>query len=551
MANLKRSTLEKQLAFHKAQRVQYDPYFKQLREHFYPSAGRFDADKPNEVLKRYSKLVDTSPVEARKTLQSGMMAGSTSPALPWFRLATPDAGLMEFAPVKEYLAIVERLMREVFNRSNLYQALPKIYGEVGTFATACMAVVPDFNSVVRFQPFTMGQYYIAANSLGIVDTFYFVTKLQVRQVIGLNDRLGGGKVSKNVQAKFKAKEFYDWIDVVHCVQPNLDRDFDSPFAKDKAFISAYYEVGGDNEDLLAVSGYDKFPIIAPRWEVNDGDVMGTDCPGMASLPDAKQLQVQQKRKAKAVAGMVSPPTQSPAGQGKKLQYNILPGSHSTYDPNMGGEGISTIYQTSPRINELLEDIGETRKRIETAWYSDLFKMMLMSDRRQITAREVDERSDEKLLMIGPALQRMQKDLNDKLIDVTFHYMNQAGVLPPAPPELEGIELKVEYISSLAQSQQAAGFTALSGIARFTGELANLSGDISVWDKIDKDQVIDEAGEMLGVAPKVVKTDDVVAQEREIKQQAQAQAQAIEAGATMAKASKDSTQAQKNRIESEE
>ncbi|MDM3671847.1 portal protein, partial [Proteus mirabilis] len=54
-------------------------------------------------------------------------------------------------------------------------------------------------------------------------------------------------------------------------------------AKHKPFKSVYFEVAGDNEKVLRDSGYDEFPIMAPRWEVNGEDVSGSSCPGMLAL----------------------------------------------------------------------------------------------------------------------------------------------------------------------------------------------------------------------------------------------------------------------------
>ena len=47
-----------------------------------------------------------------------MMAGLTSPARPWFRLMTPDPALSEYAPVKEWLWMVEQRMRGVLRETD-------------------------------------------------------------------------------------------------------------------------------------------------------------------------------------------------------------------------------------------------------------------------------------------------------------------------------------------------------------------------------------------------------------------------------------------------
>ena len=64
-------------------------------------------------------------------------------------------------------------------------------------------------------------------------------------------------------------------------------------------------------------------------------------------------------------------------------------------------------------------IRDKENRIQRAFYEDLFLMLANSDRRQITAREIAERHEEKLLMLGPVLERIHGELLDPLIDVTF------------------------------------------------------------------------------------------------------------------------------------
>src|SRR5690606_36004887 len=112
---------------------------------------------------------------------------------------------------------------------------------------------------------------------------------------------------------------------------------------------------------------------------------------------------------------------------------------------------------------MLRDIDATEGRIRHGMFTDLFLAMLLSDRREMTAREVSERHDEKLLMLGPVLERVNDEVLDPLIDRTFAIMNRRGLLPPPPAELQGEQLKVEYISILHQAQKLVGTV---GMERF-------------------------------------------------------------------------------------
>jgi hypothetical protein len=72
-----------------------------------------------------------------------MMSGVTSPARPWFRLTTPDLKLSELASVKTWLDSVTRAMNTVFLKSNLYNALPTVYGDLGVFGTSALFIEED------------------------------------------------------------------------------------------------------------------------------------------------------------------------------------------------------------------------------------------------------------------------------------------------------------------------------------------------------------------------------------------------------------------------
>jgi hypothetical protein len=123
------------------------------------------------------------------------------------------------------------------------------------------------------------------------------------------------------------------------------------------------------------------------------------------------------------------------------------------------------------------------------------------------------------------------------IDLTFQRIVDAGILPPPPKELQDVDLKVEFVSTLAQAQKMVGLGSLDRLLGTVGNLAAGSGDGSVWDKIDKDQAIDRYADMLGADPSIIVADDkvlVIREERAQAQQAAQQAAAIPAGASAAR-----------------
>lgn len=519
----------------KDERSTYFGHWEELSEFIMPRRGRFLTSKSNDGSKKNGKIIDSTGSMAVRTLSAGMMSGITSPARPWFRLATPESALMEQSDVKQWLFAVEKKMRDIFSRSNLYNSLQTVYEELAVFGTGAMLISEDFDDVIRCYPFTVGEYGIAQSHRLQVDTFYREFNMTVAQVV---EQFGLDKCSDAVRTMFKSGQLDKWVEVLHVIEPNSVREYDKKDNLNMPYHSCYVEKASKNERKLYESGFEEFPILAPRWHVTGVDIYGRS-PGMDVLGDIKALQIEQKRKAQGIDKMVNPPLQAPSSL-RGQSASVLPGGVTYVDTMQGNQGgFRPTYEVNPRLGELQQDIQETQYRIQQGFYSDLFQMMMNSDRRQITAREIDERHEEKLLMLGPVLERLHTELLNPLIDRTFNIMARNELLPPAPEELAGVTLKVEYISVMAQAQKAIGTGAIERLAGFIGNMSAVKPE--VLDKFDADQSVDEYAEMLGVPPKIVVPDDVVQQVREERmqmQQQQMQMEQINQGAQAAKVMSD-------------
>lgn len=522
MSDSLKQQLNKQLSQLEAERLSFEPHWRELSDFTRPRSTRFTASEVNRGDRRNSKIIDPAAVMAARTLSSGMMSGITSPARPWFRLATPDRDLMDYGPVKLWLETVEQRMNEVFNRSNLYQSLPLMYEDLGTFATGAMAVVADQQRVIRTVPFPTGSFYIANGADLSVDTAVREFSMTVRQVI---TEFGMDAVSDTVKSQWNSGQYGQWVNVVHAVYPNLDRQTGKLEAKHKAYKSVYYEANSTDDKLLRESGYDEFPIMAPRWEVNGEDVYGSSCPGMVALGSVKALQLLQRRKAQMIDKITNPPLQAPASI-KSQRISTIPGGINYLPMADVNNQIKPLFQIPANgTNGLLEDIQDTRQIIDHAYFVDLFRMMQTVNTRSMPVEAVAEMREEKLLMLGPVLQRLDSELLDKLINRTFSVMAENNLLPVPPDEMQGMQLKVEYISVMAQAQKAIGVSSIERFIGFTSGIGQFKPD--ALDKINVDETIDAYAASIGVPPSVVATNEQVAQIRENRAQQQAMAQQMQ------------------------
>ena len=525
----------KRLEALRSERKSFDSHYRELSDNILAHRGRFLTTDRNKGHKRNTKQFNNTGRRASRSLSAGMMAGMSSPARPWFRLGTHDRKLREIGPVKRWLNDVERLMFAIFAESNFYNTLAQVYKELGTFATAPMAIYENFENVIRCQQFTVGSYYLGANGQGFIDSFFREYQLTVGQLVS---QFGVENCSLSTQSNWRSGATEAWVDVIHIIEPNDNRDEQKPGPPPMAYRSSYYEKT-ETEKFLREKGFEEFPIMAPRWEVTAEDSYGTECPGMTALGDVKALQIQEKKSAQALDKLVDPPLQAPSEmKGKRI--SLIPGDTSYVDQRGSGPAISSIFDIKPDFNAIEDKIRSSEHRINQAYFVDLFLMFTnIADRERVTQEEIIRKHEEKLLMLGPMLQRTTTELFSPAIDRTFNIAHRAGIIPDPPPELSDQQLIIEYIGPLFSAQKAIATATMDRMFAFVSQIAIQSPE--ALDKIDADQAVDEYADALGVNPNIILTDEEVL---DVRQQRETQ-QRVQQAAALAAPAKDGTQAIKN------
>lgn len=546
MTRVKLEMLRGQLS---TERSTFLSHWNDLGRFILPRRPRFfttDGDRGN---RRNHSIVDSTAGLAARTLRSGMMSGITSPARPWFRLTTSDADLDQKDGVKEWLYEVTMRMTDVFLRSNVYNALPTVYGDMSIFGTAAVLIEEDFEQVIRAYPFAIGSYYLITDPRGKVNGFMRDFRMTVRQIVekfGMengSDQINWDNISPLVKDQWEGGNTEQWMEMSHAILPNPDWNPRMHASKYKKYRSIYWERGTtanqmniseSYDKVLSDRGYDTFRVLAPRWEVTGEDIYGTYCPGMEALGDIMQLQMMTRRGMQALEKMINPPMVGPSSL-RTQKATILPGDITYLDVREGTQSFSPAFQIKPDFAQMEATQTQIRQRISKTMFEDLFLMLSESDRREITAREIDERHEEKLLALGPVLEQLNQDLLDPLVEITFETMLKQNLIPPAPPELHGMPLRVEYTSIMAQAQKLLGIAGLERFSGFVGNIRTETEDPAVLDKVDMDNLIDKYGEMTGVPPGIVRDQDKVdairqqrAQQQQAQQQAEQAAQAADA-----------------------
>lgn len=501
----------------KAERASWYAHWQEITAYLLPRQGRYFVQDRNRGWKRHNAVYDNTGTRALYTLAAGLMGGLTSPARPWFRLGVQNTDLMKSAAVKLWLSQATTIMLDIFQRSNVYRALSTMYLELGAFGTSACIVAEDYDTVIHLFPLTVGEYCVATNWKGEVCTLYREFEKTVGEVV---KEFGIENCSPLVKGLFERGQLDKWITLVHAVEPREDRDTTKMDSANMPWKSVYFEVGGDPTKALRESGFKTFRVLAPRWDVSGGDVYGNS-PGMEALGDIKQLQQEQLRKSQGIDYMTNPPLQMPTSL-KNRDVDRLPGGITFRDSSGAGDKIENMFNVNLDLNHLLADIQDVRTRIRGSFYADMFLMLQNDQDTRKTATEVAELHEEKMLMLGPVLERLHNELLNPLIDITFDRMLETGILPKPPEELHGQNLNVELVSMLAQAQRAI---ATNGVDRFMSNAMAIAGARpDVLDKIDVDYWADTYSDMLGVDPRMLVPEEKVLMLRQQRAQAAQQAQ---------------------------
>ena len=497
-----------------AERTTFDSHWKALAENIQPRRGRWFVTDSNKGTRRHNYIINSAGTQALRSAAAGLFAGVMSPTRPWFNLAIEDQELSEFQPVNIWLRDVERRIYSLFNQSNLYNMAPVMFSELLLFATGCMVHSDDEADIARFYTQTVGSYYLGQNERLMIDTYMRKMQMQVGQLVSM---FGLNKIPVSVSRLYDKGEYDKWFEVFQLIEPRREQSSDNPFNTNMPFRSVYWMHDDHEKRILKESGYESFPVYAPRWGTTGEDIYGTDSPGMVVLGDVRQLQTQEKRKQQAIDKLVNPPLKGPPSL-RNTEVNSLPGGVTIYDnPGQTAEGLSPLFSVQPQIREMVQDIEKTERRIQEGFFVDLFQAITRAEGSQYkNEEEIISRNEEKLLQLGPVLEQLHGEFLDKLIDKTFNQLISKELLPPPPEELQGSTLKVNYISSLAQAQRAVATGTIERLAGFVSNAAQIQPN--VIDKFDFDQAVDEYGKAILAPPKLVKGDEQVQQVREQRQQ---------------------------------
>jgi hypothetical protein len=416
----------------------------------------------------------------------------------------------------------EKVLYAVFKVSNFYQLIHSVYEEIAGFGSGCLYLQEDQKNVVDFQYLTAGDYRFVVSSDGLTHTLVRHIKPHAFQVI---ENFGAENCSLSANNLYKNNPF-EFIDVYHIIEPNPDKKEGKIDNKSMPYRSIYIEKN-ENIKTLRHTGYWEMPIMTPRWAALSHESYGWG-PGLLSLGLAKAIQKMEKNSLQMTDKAMDPPLGLPPSL-KDQEVDLSPG------------GLNTLGSVEEKIQRMVEidlngldfmnrKIERYELKIQQLFYNDLFLLIINQPIAKMTATEVLERKEEKMLMLGPTIERLLHELLDPIIEKTLNICLRRGLIPPPPMEMIQTPYRIDYISVLAQAQKLVMAQSMNSYLAMASAIAELD-PLTIY-KTNWDTFLDEYGDMVGFPAKIIRDANEVNQMRQAAiEQQQKEQEMLESQAT--------------------
>lgn len=506
-------------------RSEWESEWRTISDFLLPGRGIYQTySKPRKRKLTTPNVINTVGEDSLHILTSGMHGRLTSPAIPWFRLKWGDEQLADFEPLVAWLQESEEILQGALHRSNFYSVINSFYIEYAGFGTATTYVGEDTDDddvPFRFELLTAGEYAFAMGPFGEPDVFIRTIYMSERQLYEMFPDTVSEECKRRIEKNESGIDKVDLAIIEFLIKENY---------QDKNYIRLFYEVGRKgyaqkkDKKPLKIDGFYEFPYPVARWNTIGSDTYGIG-PGSRAIPDIKRLQEMEKAFLMATHKAINPPLNAPSRMRGKI--NTLPGGMNYYsNPN---ETVNEMYRVQFDYNGVGSAVDRVEQRIQRNFYNDVFLSAARDPNASpLKAAQVQAQEQEKLLRLGPVVERLQSEYLTKVIKRCFNILRRREWLPPLDPALEDMagDFDIELISPMAVAQKAVKSQGVDAFMSFIAQAAQF--DQSILDNLNPDLAARDRAEMEGVNLGILRTEEEVAQiraERAKAMQAQQEAEA--------------------------
>lgn len=495
-------------------------------------------------------LFDNTAGKANHLMSASMVGAHWPNGARTFRIGAPfglkDTG-WETEQVKQFYQWQTKQMIAAMDhpKAGLMLSLQEFMTDQGAFGISGIGAFDndDLEVPVRFMATDAKQMVIDENNRGLVDVIHITMEKTVRQLI---QEYGFENVSKEVKKHWTEGRGNEKIEVVHIIEPRMERDPYKFGSKDMPIASLHIEKR--TKKILRESGYEEQPIFVSRFWKALGEKYGRS-PAMEGLSDILEINAIREAYTLAHEKNLDPPI---------AVFDDGSSGASVIDTSAGGV---TVFSVSGRLGQNFQKpfeqmittgelqstmgrIGELTELIKNTFFID--RLMDLNNETRMTLGEAQIRDNLRGQSLAPVYGRQLAEVFTPLIERVYNIMFRKGLLGVIPGSPEDIALqlagqtpvyipepiielmmedkegyRIDFISPAARAMQTDELRGIQHTSEFALGIAPVKPDI--LDNLDTDQIIRRVRELTGAPTEIIVSLDTVKKIREQRQQMEAEA----------------------------
>ena len=505
-------------------RLLLESYWKEAFDYSYPVRGQAFGNRGGDpkaqamaAKQKQAMIFDSTSTDSVRLLASSLLSGLTPSHSQWFSFDIPNVpDSLVPRDAKQWLQQGAETLFASIHSSNYNSEAFELFVDL-TIGGMC-GLFADFDADgFKFEQWPLHSLY-CQDVLGKneIDTIYRKVTFTTREAI---NKFGESNVPEAVITAYRedphCAKHHEFI---HTIRPRV---VNGKQAQGKMKSSMPWEsiyVCAKSGEVVEESGFHEMPVIVPRWF----GIPGTDYalgPLNEALPDVKTLN-------RIVEMVLTNGEMAIAG-------TFVAKDDGVFNPNTVKIGPRRVIMVAEpenikplasggNFNIAQAEIQRLQAQIKRVMMSD---QLANSERGNMTATEVQTRTQIIRQILSPALARLQSEFLEPLLRRCFGLAMRAGILGQPPESLSAFTFFPTYHSPIAKAQKMEMIQAMDQLEASLGVMMKLDPEIA--DLYDLEASLKKRADLLGVPV------DCLKDPRAVQTIRQARAQAKDAQAAQA------------------
>lgn len=512
----------------RSRRSKYNSVMQEAGQYVWPNAQDMVRNmNQTEGQLRTVDLYDSTAVMASYRMTSGIFTYLMPVGARWFEFRAQRHELNIEKDIQEWMSMATAATHKEIWRSNFQREMFVTIRSMIVFGTGVISV-KRVGSEIVFSSHHIGYMFFDENSRGEIDTVYRQIFYTVRQAV---QEFGEDNLSKSVRKAYNAKKLNEKFEFVHVCAPNKDFDRTKIGASVKKVKSLYICIR--DKAVVKEGGFDELPYLVARFSKVPGEIMGRG-PAIEYLPEIKMLNRMKRTFIESAEKACNPPLiaedDGVVGQPVTEPNGMIYIRAGAMEPKPLSTG------TNVQLNAEL--IAQQQEVVREGFFYNDFQAL--AQYRNMTATEVVERVEEKIVHIAPAITSLQKEIFNPLITRVLTLLIDAELIDGPPMSLD---YDIIYLGRLALAMSNIQTNAIEATLAKWQPYSETTG---VFSNVDFDKSFRLSWLNAGAPAEGLRDYDEMVEERdEIKTLQKAAAEA-EVGETASKAYRNVTKAAEDR-----